>query len=207
MTTLYLRNQAATPRSVLPVSYFGPWGGPNKLGVAGSGALALSPTPNIASQTVLALSGIDTTLTRALGQFLSNPFSGSYQIPAGAWSVGFALSNNKTTAYSCDLFVGLVDGTIGTLKGVIVPFTQVGVLGRSGGGVEFTAFSEDLPGNAVLAAGGDSLVVEAGINVAGARTSVTASLYVDGITPIVADLEHTTSAQSFITCPVGLPLS
>ncbi len=203
---LYPRLEQAHPSlPVLPASYhFGIWDDASSAQGPNADLLSASPgTGQHASATVpLPVAGDASPSIALAGQFLSPPLA-AQTLVAGNWTAGLgvsALPNQGThSRYAGYIALFLVNGSTGQVRSTL--FTaQIGVDRGNTFGTEFTAYgTANAPAVAVQA--GDYLDAEIGAVNTDYRSSVNATVYTSGTTPISSDAVGTSSAASFIQSP------
>jgi hypothetical protein len=212
-TTLYFRSDTSPNVAIThqPSGLLGGWD-------AGNPAItkkALSTTSGSAQQTITFPGGLSapgsTNTHWAIIQYLSDPLAAQSQSSTSSGtSAGGASSESAATAnftYLAYFFMGLVDGTNGTLKTSIYPvnFFNSGVIQTTSG--ERTGYNTGLTWQAWTSALNDYLVVEYGIlfrNLSASAWNIAANeakVYDCGTTAISSNNASTSDAQAFVTFP------
>ena len=194
-----------------PAGVFGAWD-QAALVYSGQGARYVGPFQgSVQVQAVPAFAAVPmaTTQNVLIAQLLGDPLRAA-TIPAGNWSIGFALQlANAGAMFSwggvASLFV--VDGLTGERRATIFDVELIGSNGRTVT-TERTCLAS-IAGFGVQLRTGDFLCLEIGMEVNNAAAALVpqASLFADGTGPITVDDIAATSAGSVLEAPVELLLS
>ena len=196
-----------------PDAFIGPWDQGLSNGV-GSGARYMGPlqangvpAQRSASTTWSAVpAGTDQFL--AFAQFLSDPLEGA-SIPAGPWEVSYAVKlANASLTLKWQAFAALyvIDGTHGGIRGTI--FNTQAINGAAQNSVdERTTINQFVPGYAINTLASDFLALEITIqvqNTGGAPVVPQATVYSDGMIPIISLYDITGSPLGLLRAPIPL---
>ena len=194
-----------------PAGVLGAWD-QTALVYSGQGARYIGPFQGAAQiQAVPAFAAVPMATAQVImiAQLLGDPLRAA-TIPAGNWSIGFALQLANAGAMFvwggvAALFV--VDGLTGERRATIFDVSAVGSNGRTVT-TERTCLAS-IAGFGVQLRTGDFLCLEIGMEVNNAAAALVsqASLFADGSGPITVDDIAATSAGSVLEAPVELLLS
>lgn len=132
-----------------------------------------------------------------LCQWVGNPLQAQTILSQG-WTAGFGVSASSAN-FQPLIFIGVISGDTGTLRGTILARQAVGTGTRVA--TETQAWSSTLAGSQVICQAGDTLVIEIGLTL----TAQSGTVFWDGTTSINTDNIGTASAQSFVQ-PANDPL-
>ena len=197
--TLYAHlGQSAVP-TTLPSGFLAAWNNTSVFsGYAGASAKRLSSPAGTSQISAQGTATITANWVMGMAQFVSDPLAAQPAIPAGNWTIEFAASVS-TTAWSCYVYIALVNGSTGAVRTVISAMGTVGATGRSTSG-EYSVYSASVSGATFTPQAGDYLVVEVGLTTS-SGTSTTYILYLDGTASAGSDNASTSNEASHIVAP------